>query len=99
MSDKLIYFFNPQIYPGCSHSPEACKSKATKTDVLVDNCDLKTLTEAVKRKSQAMGVSEPGPSKQPPSAPHQWSHKDFDMLQKEGNFTDRQMRVIAKKKR
>ena len=86
-----------QLFPGCSHSVEDCRSKKNAAKNIANLADLSTLEAAVKRKRKEEGVPEPGPSKPPP--PHQWSHSTFDRLQKKANLTDRQMRHVAQTKR
>ena len=86
-----------QLYPGCSHSPEDCRSKKNAAKNISQLADLSTLEAAVKRKRKDEGIPEPGPSKPPP--PHQWSHETFDGLQKKANLTDGQMRIVAQTKR
>ena len=73
--------------------------RSTAAANLANAFDLKTLNEAAKRKSEAIGLPAPGARKPPSPAPPQWSHETFDRLQKEGNFTDRQLRIIARTKR
>ena len=63
---------------------------------IADKCDKATIERALRRKIE-LDKEQPGSSNGP--GPHQWTHETWDRLQKEGNFTDRQMRIIARTKR
>ena len=63
---------------------------------IADMCDKATIERALRRKME-MDQEQQGSSNSP--GPHQWNYETWDRLQKEGNFTDRQMRIIARTKR
>ena len=72
-------------------------STKVKSQKIAESCDRATIERALRRWCELNGQSLPGKDK--PPAPHQWDYETMDRLQKEGNFSDRQMRIIARTKR
>ena len=88
MDLKSCYF---QIYPGCDHSTEVCRSKTTIVENLA-NYDQKDLENALKRKLAQSGDNETaGPSTSKPK----WTHDDIDVAQGALEISDGKALILA----